>query len=192
MDEALAIARMKDGDIAGIAEVVRAYQVRALRAAYLVTRDRGMAEDVVQVAFLRAYQRIGQFDATRPFGPWFLRSVVNAAVQAASQRARIVPLEPGGTGEHDTAETTLADQAPGPDRHWEAVETREELWAALGQLTPRQREAVVLRYYLNLDEAEMARQLECPPGTVKSRLSAARTRLRSLLRPTFRQEELLP
>jgi RNA polymerase sigma-70 factor (ECF subfamily) len=192
MDEALAIARLKDGDIEGLAELVRAYQVRALRAAYLVTRDRGVAEDVVQVAFLKAYQRIGQFDATRPFGPWFLRSVVNAAVQAANQRARMVPLEPGGTRERHDAEPTLADQAPGPDLHWEAVETREELWAALGQLTPRQREAVVLRYYLNLDEAEMALQLECPPGTVKSRLSAARTRLRSLLRPTFRQEEMTP
>jgi RNA polymerase sigma-70 factor, ECF subfamily len=192
MDEALAIARLKDGDIAGLAELVRAYQVRALRAAYLVTRDRGVAEDVVQVAFLRAYQRIEQFDATRPFGPWFLRSVVNAAVQAANQRARLVPLDADGDDERHDVGTTLADQAPGPDLHWEAVETRAELWAALGQLTPRQREAVVLRYYLNLDEAEMAHQLHCPPGTVKSRLSAARTRLRSLLRPTFRQEEMTP
>ncbi len=190
MDEALAIARLKDGDIDGLAELVRTYQVRALRAAYLVTRDRGIAEDVVQVAFLRAYQRIGQFDATRPFGPWFLRSVVNAAVQAANQRSRLVPLEPGDTADH--AAPTLADQAPGPDLHWEAVETRAELWAALGQLTPRQREAVVLRYYLNFDESEMALQLQCPPGTVKSRLSAARTRLRSILRPSFRQEELTP
>jgi RNA polymerase sigma-70 factor (ECF subfamily) len=191
MDEALAIARMKAGEIEGLAELVRAYQVRAIRAAYLVTRDRATAEDVVQVAFLRAYQRIGKFDASRPFGPWFLRSVTNAAVQVASQRARVLPLERDEDSER-AAETTLADYAPGPDRHWEAVETRAELWAALGQLTPRQREAVVLRYYLNLDEAEMAQRLQCPPGTIKSRLSAARARLRSLLRPSFRQEEMTP
>jgi RNA polymerase sigma-70 factor (ECF subfamily) len=192
MDEAFAIARLKEGDIDGLAALVRLHQVRALRAAYLVTRDRALAEDVVQAAFLRAYQRIAQFDATRPFGPWFLRSVVNAAVQATGQRARVVPLEPADADERGATGATLPDNGPGPDLHWEAVETREELWAALGQLTPRQREAVVLRYYLNLDESEMARQLDCPPGTVKSRLSAARARLRSLLRPSIRQEELTP
>lgn len=192
MDESFAIARLKEGDIDGLAALVRLHQTRALRAAYLVTRDRGLAEDVVQAAFLRAYQRIAQFDASRPFGPWFLRSVVNAAVQATSQRARVVPLEPADASEQGPTGATLRDGGPGPDLHWEAVETREELWAALGQLTPRQREAVVLRYYLNLDESEMARRLDCPPGTVKSRLNAARTRLRSLLRPSFRREELTP
>ncbi len=192
MNEALAVARMKAGDIAGLAEVVHLYQTRALRAAYLITRDRSSAEDVVQLAFLRAYQRIGQFDPTRPFGPWFLRSVVNAAVQTASQAARVVPLEPAATDDRAPTSAELADREPGPDLRWEAVETREELWTALGQLTPRQREAVVLRYYLNLDESEMALTLDCPPGTVKSRLHAARTRLRSLLHPSFRQEELTP
>lgn len=184
MNEALAVAQLKAGDINGLAELVRLHQLRALRAAYLVTRDRAVAEDVVQSAFLLAYQRIGQFDATRPFGPWFLRSVTNAAVQAASRQARTVPLDAEGAAEV----AALADRRPGPDLDWETAETREELWLALGRLTPAQREAIVLRYYLNLSEAEMARQLACPPGTVKSRLHAARTRLQGLLRPHAKRE----
>ena len=60
---------------------------RAIRAAYLIVRDRALAEDLVQTAFLRAYDRIGQFDPSRPFAPWFLRSVVNDAVKAAMRRA---------------------------------------------------------------------------------------------------------
>jgi len=68
MEEQEAIARLKRGDISGLEALVRKYQVQAVRAAYLITHDRGLAEDIVQAAFLRAYERIGQFDAGRPFG----------------------------------------------------------------------------------------------------------------------------
>src|SRR5690349_19424198 len=92
MEEQTAIALLQRGDIAGLATLVRLYQVRAIRAAYLITRDRALAEDVVQAAFIRAYQRIGQFDPRRPFGPWFLRCVTRDAVKVASRSARDVPL----------------------------------------------------------------------------------------------------
>ncbi len=75
MEEQEAIARLKRGDVGGLEALVHKYQVKAVRTAYLVVRDRALAEDIVQAAFLRAYERIGQFDAGRPFGPWFLRSV---------------------------------------------------------------------------------------------------------------------
>jgi RNA polymerase sigma factor (sigma-70 family) len=61
------------------------------------------------------------------------------------------------------------------------AETEAAVWAALGELPPAQRTALVLRYYLDLSEAEMAARLDCPPGTVKSRLHNARVRLRTLL-----------
>src|SRR4051794_10135971 len=72
-----ALARLRDGDIGGLEALVRLYQVRAVRAAYLVVRDRALAEDVAQGAFLRVYQRIAQLDPARPFAPWFFRIVVN-------------------------------------------------------------------------------------------------------------------
>jgi RNA polymerase sigma-70 factor (ECF subfamily) len=79
VDDTEAVQRPRREGSSGLAPLVRRYQTHPLRAAQLVTRDRGLAEDVVQAAFLRAYERIGQFDAGRPFGPWFPRSVVNAA-----------------------------------------------------------------------------------------------------------------
>jgi len=94
MEEHEVIARLKRGDIAGLETLVRKYQVQAVRIAYLITRDRALTEDIVQAAFLRAYERIGQFDAERPFGPWFLRSVVNDAVKAAARRERRSPRRP--------------------------------------------------------------------------------------------------
>lgn len=188
MEEQTAIALLQRGDVAGLATLVRLYQVRALRAAYLITRDRALAEDVVQAAFIRAYQRIGQFDPQRSFGPWFLRCVARDAVKVASRYARDLPLDAltgaaTGAGFHDLADTGLS-----PDAAWEAAETREEVWAALGALSPAQREAIVLRYYLGQSEAEMADGLGCPPGTIKSRLHAARARLQVLLRPALNQQ----
>jgi RNA polymerase sigma-70 factor (ECF subfamily) len=185
MEEQEAIARLKRGDIGGLEALVRKYQVQAVRTAYLITRDRALAEDIVQTAFLQAYERIGQFDAGRPFGPRFLRSVVNDAVKAAIRRKRQVPLEVSSEGEETPLADLLADPAPGPDDLVEAAEIRQIVWNALGKLPPAQRAAIVLRYYLDLSGAEMADELACPPGTVKWRLHAARKRLQTLLRPLW-------
>ena len=185
MEEQEAIARLKRGDIGGLEALVRQYQVQAVRTAYLIIRDRALAEDIVQAAFLRTYERIGQFDAGRPFGPWFLRSVVNDALKAAARRKRQVSPEAGPEGEGASLANLLADPGPGPADLLEAAETREAVWSALGKLPPAQRAAIVLRYYLDLSEAAMADELACPPGTVNWRLHAARERLRTLLRPLW-------
>jgi RNA polymerase sigma-70 factor (ECF subfamily) len=177
MGDQEAIARLKQGDIGGLEWLVERYQVPAVRAAYLVVRDRSLAEDVVQSAFIRAYERIAQFDATRPFGPWFLRSVINDALKVAARWERSVPLDGDTPGET----LPLPDPGPALDDILAAAETSAAIWAALGGLSPEQRTAIVLRYYLNLSEAEMAVRLACPPGTVKSRLYTARQRLRQLL-----------
>ncbi len=178
-DEQAAIARLKRGDIGGLEVLVRAYQVRAVRAATLITHDRALAEDIVQAAFIRVFERIAQFDDTRRFAPWFLRSVVNDAVKAVTRRRSQVALDATPSGDA----LPLPDSAPGPDALLEQAETQDAIWRALAQLAPEQRGAVVLRYYLGLSEAEIAAEQDCPPGTVKWRLHAARKRLRTLLTP---------
>ncbi len=188
MDEPQAIARLKRGDISGLELLVRHYQVRAVRAAFLIVRDQHLAEDTVQTAFVRAYERIHQFDSTRSFGPWFLRSVVNDAIKAAGRRERLVPLDSMVDDREDALGEFLTDPGLGPEDLVEQAESREFIWAALGSLSPTQRAVIVQRYFLDLSEAEMAEELDCPPGTVKWRLHAARTRLRLLLRPVGASE----
>jgi RNA polymerase sigma-70 factor (ECF subfamily) len=184
MEEQQAVARLKRGDIGGLEALVRRYQVRAVRAAYLITHDRAMAEDIVQGAFVRAYERIEQFDTGRPFGPWFLRAVVNGAIKAMGHGGRHVSLEAASIGKASLLDL-LADPSPGPADQVEVGDMRQTVWEALGRLPPAQRAAIVLRYYLGLSESEMAEELACPPGTVKWRLHAARNRLRTLLRPLW-------
>jgi RNA polymerase sigma-70 factor, ECF subfamily len=181
LDEREAITRLKRGDIGGLESLVGLYQVRAVRTAYLITQDRALAEDVVQAAFLRAYQQIDHFDSSRPFAPWFIRSVVNAAIQAARRAERQTSLDiPIAEGDLSLADL-LPDPSPNPDEGHEKGELQEAVWAALKKLPPEQRAAVVLRYYLDLSEAEMADEMNAPPGTIKWRLHTARKQLRVLL-----------
>lgn len=179
MDDLSAIRRLKRGDIEALGILVECYQLEATRTAYLITGDAALAEDVMQEAFLRAYRHIAQFDEHRPFAPWLMRIVANAAIQAAQRQSRQVTL-------FDDTESwlhQLPDPAPGLDELSTAAETRRIVWAALDQLSPEQRAVIVLRYYFDFSEQEMSATLNVQPGTIGWRLHAARKRLRGLLKP---------
>lgn len=188
MDEREAIGRLKGGDVGGLEPLMGLYHTRAVRTAYLIARDRAVAEDVAQGAFVRAYEKIDQFDADRPFGPWFMKIVVNEAVKAASRRERTVYLGMGGA---EGTLARLADPGAGPHELAEASEVRRRVWRALEELSPIQRAAIVQRYYLGMSEAEMAGRSESPPGTIKRRLYDARKGLSKLLRPQSRAMDTL-
>jgi RNA polymerase sigma-70 factor (ECF subfamily) len=190
--ESEAVDRLKRGDIGGLETLVRLYQSQALDAAVLITRDYAAAEDVVQEAFLRALRHIQAFDGTRPFGPWFLRIVVHGALTTASKAAaqRELSLEarstPGWTPKRARPSISRCrawSLEPGLQEMLEAAETREEILSALEGLSPGQRAAMVMRYYLDWSDAEASERLGDAPGTVRWRLNRARERLRQLLPP---------
>ena len=178
MTEDEALERMRAGDITGLEVVVTRYQVQAARAAYLVVRDHALAQDLVLTAFLRAFERIRQFDQARAFGPWFLKLVLNDAIKAANRRGR----EPSLEATSPTLAAQLVDSSLSPEGSLEQAETADQVWAALELLSPVQRAAVVQRYYLGFSESEMSVLAGKPASTIKARLHAARERLRGLLR----------
>src|SRR5215216_3216360 len=92
MDEKQAIQRLKKGDVSGLQFLVSCRQVRAVRTAYLITRGLGLSEDIVQDSFIQAFHAMRGFDASRPFKPWFLRSVVNAAVKTMQKSVRQIEM----------------------------------------------------------------------------------------------------
>ena len=134
-----------------------------------------LAEDIAQQVFVELFTAIRRFDPERPFAPWLYRIVVNISLKELRRRDhRNLPLE-----------EAAADQPsldPLPDLVAEESEVRGAIWAAVRSLNPKQRAAVVLRYYHGFSEAEMAFALGCRRGTVKSRLHSALRRLESLLR----------
>lgn len=178
MDEKQAIQRLKDGDISGLEFLVTCHQVKAVRTAYLITRDLGLAEDIVQDSFLQAFRSIRGFDATRPFEPWFLRSVVNASVKTMQRSARQVQV--GDESDEDLL-AELAQRVESVEVQVESIEVQKQIWDAMQKLSPRQRAVVVQRYFLEMSEKEMAEAAGSAVGTVKWMLNAARERLRGLL-----------
>ena len=183
MQELESVSLLRGGNIAGLEALVREHYAEAVRVAYLITRDCALAEDVAQEAFIRAYEGIAGFDPTRPFAPWLFRIVVNCTLNATKRRAR----EDARQIRHGLTEAVTIDATPdtalGPEESLERSEMRQSVWTALGELPPKQRAAVVLRYYLGRSEAEMAQELGCSRGTVKWRLHAARRKLQGLLTP---------
>lgn len=142
------------------------------RLATLLLGDGAAAEEVVQEAFLRTYA--GWWRLRRPTrAQWYLRAAV---VNQCRSRARRRTVEDRG---NRTVWATEADAAEPPEieRTGEAM----AVLAAVRALPPRQREAVVLRYYADCSEAEVAGALGCSVGTVKSQLSKARAALARVL-----------
>ena len=176
MDDLQAIQRLKDGDIGGLEYLVARYQSKAVRAAFLITHDETLAEDVVQDTFVRIYHHINHFDLSRPFEPYLLRSVVNAALNVAQKADRHLSMD----GDLDQVEGLLS-QAASVESDVEYIQLKQMIVAALARLEPRQRTVVIQRYYLEMSEKEMAVALDAPPGTVKWLLNTARAKLRNLL-----------
>jgi RNA polymerase sigma-70 factor (ECF subfamily) len=181
VNEQEAIQRLKAKDINGLEFLVMCYQVKAIRTAYLITRDSSLAEDVVQDSFLQAYRSITGFDSSRPFEPWFMRSVVNAAVKVMQRSANQVQVG------DDADESIFAEMDSRVESRVESIEIQNHIWDAMQKLSPRQRAVIVQRYFLELSEKEMAEESGSAVGTIKWLLNAARERLRKLL--TERSEQ---
>ena len=176
MNDGDAIDNMKSGEINGLEVLVNRYQIKAIRAAFLITHDKSLAEDIVQETFIRLYQRIRHFDQSRPFEPYLMRSVVNAALNAIRRNGKSISLD----ADPILLETLLV-QAASVESQVEFTQLSHEILQALSKLSPRQRAVIVQRYYLEMSEQEMAKTLDIAPGTIKWLLNAARTRLRELL-----------
>ena len=178
MDEHQAIQRLKQGDISGLEFLVTHHQVKAVRTAYLITRDLGLAEDVVQDSFLQTFRSIRRFDSTRLFEPWFMRSVVNASVKMMQRSAKQVEV---GDEADESLFAELAARVEPVEEQVESIEVQNQIWDAMQKLSPRQRAVIVQRYFLEMSEKEMAEEAGSAIGTVKWMLNAARERLRGLI-----------
>ncbi len=177
MEDQTAISRIKQGHLDSLEHLVNRYQAQAVQAAYLILYDRAQAEDVAQSAFVKAAERIHQFDEERPFAPWFFRIVVNDALKLAKRQKRSVPLDEDAS----QLATLLADPSPQPEQWLEAKQVREHIMDAIQSLPPEQRAVVVMRYFLDLSEADMSAKMDRPLSTIKWWLRDARQRLRDLM-----------
>ncbi|WP_351229363.1 sigma-70 family RNA polymerase sigma factor [Streptomyces sp. NPDC002133] len=179
VDEAAVIARVRSGEPEAYAVLVRAYTQVALRAAVACGAGAD-AEDVVQSAFFKAYRSLGRFRDGSAFRPWLLRIVANETRNTVRSAVRMRALAGREAMLLGAGEPLIPDSAD-PAAAAVAEERRGRLLAALDELGEEQRQVVVHRYLLELDETETAQALGWPRGTVKSRLNRALKKLERLL-----------
>lgn len=176
--EVTAVEQLKQGNINGLEYLVKKFELVAVQAAALVTCDQALAEDVVQETFIKAYNRIHQFQPNQPFRPWFIRSVINAALRNTQVRNRQKLLGPTEIAE---IETVKYSNGKSPEEIILEAETNQEVWQALEHLPPKKRAILVQRYFAGLSVKELSLFSGVPSGTIKWRLSEARKKLKGVL-----------
>ena len=177
-DETAAVLAARNGDQAAFGALVLAYQRRAYAAAYGFTGNREDALELSQEAFVKAFRAMGRFDTAMPFYPWLHRIIRNTSLNYLKKQRRH-----GETSLEALMAVGFDARAmdPDPRGNAEMADLRAAIAGAMARLSQDQREILHLRHFMELSYQEIAQCLDIPPGTVMSRLHAARKALRRAL-----------
>lgn len=172
MDDAELARAAAQGNPEAFGRLIDLHGLTARRAARAILRDDDDADDAVQEGMLAAWRAIERYDPERPFRPWLMRIVVNAALDAR-RRSRVRRAEP--------IVEAMASGGLGPDRMTDAALLSERINAGLATLPERQRIALVLFDSEGWGHADIAASLGVPEGTVRSYVFHARRAMRRAL-----------
>jgi RNA polymerase sigma-70 factor, ECF subfamily len=189
-DEAALVRRAKQGDASAYSELVSKYERKVFRLAKNITQNDEDAEDVLQDAFLKAYEHLDDFQEQSKFYTWLVRIAVNEALMRLRKRKsdRTVPLdEPVDTGE-ETVVREIAVWEDDPEQRYGKTELRSILDEAIHSLKPAFRTVFQLRDIEELSTEETAELLGLSIPAVKSRLLRARLQLRERLSRFFKRK----
>ena len=186
--DAAAVERVLAGDREAYRALVDKHSRNVHRLAYRLTGNAHDAEDVVQEAFLRAYQKLQQFEARANFGTWVYRIAANYAIDRLRQRqkeeARRQEPEPQGQdGVELDPLAQVRDEKPSPERLMQSTQLRREMQRALGQLSDAERTAFVMRHWEGCGIEEIAGVLKSNSGAAKNTVFRAVQKLRQALEP---------
>jgi RNA polymerase sigma-70 factor (ECF subfamily) len=182
-DDIILVEASMSGDIAAFEELVRRYDSKLLRIALQVTHNQEDAQEAVQEAFLKAYQKLNQFRGNSTLSTWLIRIALNESLMTLRRRRRYtqeLPLEyedPNG----QNLPLDVADWSPNPEQLYSRSQFQEILRKALEELPPALRVVFILRDVEVLSIKETAAALDVDPNVVKVRLLRARLQLREKL-----------
>ena len=171
-DQDLVIA-CRGGERGAFAQLVDRYQLKIFNAALRITGDSADAQDVTQSTFLKVFEKLDTFDPKYRFFSWIYKIGINEALNLVGRRRST-----------ELSESGLCDPSADPERTALGHEVGQTIQAALLELKPQLRVAIVLRHFQGLSYHEMGEIIEVPEKTVKSRLFSARRELRAKLAQT--------
>jgi RNA polymerase sigma-70 factor, ECF subfamily len=170
------IHRSQAGDTEAFGELVTKYRTKIFSMIYGIVGNECDAWDLAQEGFLKAWRSIHRFQGRSSFYTWLYRITINVTNDSLRRRCRHSEVE---------FDDTIPSFLPDPGDNYERAEIREQVYAALAQLTSEHRAVIVLKEIEDLQYREIAEILNVSIGTVMSRLFYARKKLQSILRPIF-------
>ena len=179
-DDHRLIADCLQGRTAAFGELVRRYQDRLYNCIYRLVDNEEDAQDIIQEAFLNAYQSLDRFKGDSQFFTWLYRIAFNASISLKRKQRAALALKTGrvGTG---VSEPLDASESSRPEYALEKLEQQRRVQQALNRLSPEHRTVLILKDMDGQKYETMAEILQVPIGTVRSRLHRARLKLRELL-----------
>jgi RNA polymerase sigma-70 factor (ECF subfamily) len=185
------VERVRAGDVAAYDTLVRKYERQIFRIAQHITQNREDAEDVAQDAFLKAYEKLNQFQGNSKFYTWLVRIAVNEGLMRLRKRrtSKTVSIDEDVETEEGSVSREIADWAPDPEQNYTQSELAEILRKTIQGLPQGFRIVFVLRDVEGLSTEETAETLGLSIPAVKSRLLRARLQLRERLSRYFRRRK---
>ncbi len=190
-DELKLVRAAKGGDIGAFEQLVQRYDRNVFRIAQHITQNREDAEDVVQDAFLKAYENLKNFQEQSKFYTWLVRIAVNEALMRLRRRRpeRMVSLDEEVKTDEDSMAREVADWSPNPEQLYTQSELHDILAKTIQGLPSSFRTVFVLRDVEGLSTEETAEALDLSIPAVKSRLLRARLQLRERLNKYFKKRK---
>jgi RNA polymerase sigma-70 factor, ECF subfamily len=184
------VERVRAGDASAYDQLVRKYERQIFRIAQHITQNREDAEDVMQDAFVKAYEKLDQFQGNSKFYTWLVRIAVNESLMRLRKRrtGRVVSIDEDVQTEEGSVPRDFADWAPNPEQNYNQAELSEILRKTIQGLPPGFRVVFVLRDVDGLSTEETAETLGLSIPAVKSRLLRARLQLRERLSRYFKRK----
>jgi RNA polymerase sigma-70 factor (ECF subfamily) len=179
-DDQHLIAECLAGDAAAFGGLVRRYQERLFNTVIRLVDNAEDAHDVVQEAFLNAYQSLDGFKGDSLFFTWLYRIAVNTAISMRRKQRVSISIDSGRNGEHQIEPPDPSEQSR-PGHALEQAEQERRIQIALARLSPEHRAVLVMKDMEGQKYEAMAEILQVPIGTIRSRLHRARLELRQLL-----------
>jgi RNA polymerase sigma-70 factor (ECF subfamily) len=171
------VAGIRAGETAALEALYEKYKTQIFRTAFAITGDRHTAEEVLQDTFVQAFVHADSIDGSLPLAPWLHRVALNlSANRRARKQLLSVPLD-------SLAERIFSGDDQSPERLAERNELRRAVQQAVSELDFKHRAVIVLFYLQDFSLKEIAYILDCPVGTVKSRLHYACQILKHRLAP---------
>jgi RNA polymerase sigma-70 factor, ECF subfamily len=187
------VRRCVSGDAAAWQEIVQQYHRRIYNICYRFSGSPDDAADLAQEVFIKMYRTLSTYDTTRAsFMTWVTTVTRNLLVDhfRKGKYDRVtdsLDATPGNQEDGLTLAEQLEDKSASPETKLRSQETQKLVHEALKRLSPELREAVILRDLQDLDYKDIAKVLNVPEGTVKSRINRGRTELARLLQRTYKQ-----